>query len=273
MREAPFWFDHIIVAAFTLGLGINAWFKIQSFLRRVAAGEPDVRAKEYRNTILVQWAITSVALLGWILLAKRPLNRLGLWLGVDLQFWIGVILTGLLICIMLLQVRAVRRSEAFQQTVREQLRAFRPMMPQTPREFYFFVGVSVTAGICEEILYRGYLLFYLEHWLPLWLASSVAVVAFGLAHSYQYQVTKGPSGLIKTTIFGGIAMFLYLLTESLWCPILLHVVVDFQSGYLAYFVAVHPAPEDSDDAAPTEPGETPQPAEIADSPAAADTTE
>ena len=70
-------------------------------------------------------------------------------------------------------------------------RAFQKLaffLPVTPRERAWWVVVSVTAGLCEEVVFRGFLLHYLHAgpWhFPLVIAIIVAAAIFGLQHLYQ----------------------------------------------------------------------------------------
>jgi len=68
----------------------------------------------------------------------------------------------------------------------EDNRAVQFMLPHGTREMVLWVALSVTAGICEEALYRGYLqrqFMALTKNVPAGIL--LAGVAFGLAHSYQ----------------------------------------------------------------------------------------
>jgi hypothetical protein len=60
--------------------------------------------------------------------------------------------------------------------------------------------VALTAGVCEEILFRGVLGWYFGTWLGAWAGQSVVLVLFGAAHLYQ-----GVAGALGTMVVG--AMF------------------------------------------------------------------
>ncbi len=98
--------------------------------------------------------------------------------------------------------------------------------PRTWGERRGFAFLCITAGICEEALYRGFLLHYL-HVLPfalnLTLALVVAALIFGLAHLYQ-----GVSGVVGTTFFGFLIGLLFLLTGSLLLPMIFHAATDLR---------------------------------------------
>ena len=65
--------------------------------------------------------------------------------------------------------------------------------------------------------------------MNVWAAMVVGAVAFGIAHAYQ-----GPIGILKTGVVGLIMGTLYLLSGSIWGPMLVHAVVDITSGRIAH---------------------------------------
>lgn len=107
--------------------------------------------------------------------------------------------------------------------------ALTPMMwflPATSSERAWFAAVSVTAGICEEILFRGFLLHYLHvfPWhLPLTPVLFIAAAIFGLQHLYQ-----GRAGTVVNSLMGLLVSLLFLLTGSLLAPMVLHAVMDLR---------------------------------------------
>ena len=100
------------------------------------------------------------------------------------------------------------------------------MLPRTAGERRLFTVVGVTAGVCEEWLYRGFFLAVVAAvagGLPDAVLVAVAAVAFGLAHAYQ-----GPAGVVTTGVLGGVMAALYLSTGSLLLPVLLHAAIDLR---------------------------------------------
>jgi Type II CAAX prenyl endopeptidase Rce1-like len=83
-----------------------------------------------------------------------------------------------------------------------------------------------TAGVCEETLFRGFLLHYLQvfPWtLNLTLALLISSVIFGFNHLYQ-----GAGGVAGSAIVGFLFGLLFLLTGNLLLPIIFHGVIDLR---------------------------------------------
>jgi membrane protease YdiL (CAAX protease family) len=106
------------------------------------------------------------------------------------------------------------------------LESFSYFFPATWTERRWWVFVCITAGVCEEIVFRGFLLHYLHvfPWtLNLTLALLISSVIFGLNHLYQ-----GAGGVARTAIAGLLFGLLFLLTGNLLLPIIFHGVVDLR---------------------------------------------
>ena len=106
------------------------------------------------------------------------------------------------------------------------LKSFSYFLPATWTERHWWVFVSITAGVCEETLFRGFMLHYLHvfPWtLNLTLALLISSVIFGFNHLYQ-----GASGVAGTAIVGFLFGLLLLLTGSLLLPIIFHGVMDLR---------------------------------------------
>lgn len=100
---------------------------------------------------------------------------------------------------------------------------FALLIPETAVERRLAGVVAVGAGIGEEVLVRGLLIAFGVGVLGLsaWVAAAAATVVFGLAHSYQ-----GWLGVLATTVLGAVLAGLYLATESLLLPIVVHIAID-----------------------------------------------
>jgi hypothetical protein len=124
--------------------------------------------------------------------------------------------------------KALRDDEALLR-LRRRMRNIERMMPRTQDELRWFGRLALTAGICEELLYRGYLLWYLTSWMPVVPAVLVASAVFGFGHAYQ-----GPRGIAVTALIGVFMCAIYLLTGSLIACMLIHALTDLYAGHTAH---------------------------------------
>ncbi|GEM_PF-442598 len=98
------------------------------------------------------------------------------------------------------------------------------LIPKDTAGRIVWAGVAFTAGFCEEVAFRGYLMTRLRimgrfnNWL---IPTIVSAVAFGMCHAYQ-----GIPGLIVITVYGVMFSLLYIRTGSLWPCIIAHFLQD-----------------------------------------------
>ena len=106
------------------------------------------------------------------------------------------------------------------------LKSFSYFFPATWTERRWWVFVCITAGVCEETLFRGLMLHYLHvfPWtLNLTLALLISSVIFGFNHLYQ-----GAGGVAGSAIVGFLFGLLFLMTRNLLLPIIFHGVIDLR---------------------------------------------
>jgi len=224
-------FDHLFVLVFGVIYPIVGFFSFRRLLKRAEGGATINRADLYRHTAINHWILFLVALLLWSYLA-RPWSALGIEAVVDGWFFAALGLTIAGIVILLLQIRqVVSAGQTDLGKLRAQFGNLTLIVPQNGNELTRFYLLSITAGIVEELLWRGFMIWYLGQFMPLWAAAIVSTIGFGLAHAYQ-----GLAHLPQITLVGGAFAGLYLLSGSIWLPMLLHTAVDILQGRLAYEV-------------------------------------
>jgi hypothetical protein len=111
-------------------------------------------------------------------------------------------------------------------------------LPQSTLELQSFYRVSVTAGIVEEIVYRGFVLWYLALLMPMWAAVVASSLAFGVGHIYQ-----GVNGATRAGLVGLAFAIFYVVTGSIWLPIIAHALLDIIQGATMYEILRKPAGE------------------------------
>jgi hypothetical protein len=199
--------------------------------------DPGARRSFYRRLLVLEWGLALLALVIWLAAPGVDAGEVGLrWP----QQWPGPV-TGLVVLVVLLFVvvstRALRSGALLDDAApvrrpgdgrhaEPPTHATLALLPRTPGERRLFTLVGVTAGVCEEWLYRGFFLAVvaaLAGGLPTGALVVVAAAAFGLAHAYQGRV-----GILTTGLLGGVMAAIYLQTGSLLVPVLLHAVIDLR---------------------------------------------
>ncbi|MDN5652854.1 MAG: CPBP family intramembrane metalloprotease, partial [Lactococcus lactis] len=74
------------------------------------------------------------------------------------------------------------------------------LIPKTLGERLLFLFVAITAGFCEEIIFRGVMLYYLSnlsHDFSIITIGIISSILFGIIHLYQ-----GWKGVLQTTYLG-----------------------------------------------------------------------
>lgn len=202
----------------------------------LATGNTGVRLRFYLSWTAQAWLLMLVTLAITLGLAGWLAARLGLrwpdwaYLPAIQHGALGGFLVGVLIAAVggALFATLVRRRHAASAS-RPALGARRnaalaSMLPHTPPERWGWAALSVTAGVTEEVIWRGFgltLLFALLPGVHPAVPIVLAAAAFGWAHFYQ-----GFTGMLATGALGGILALLLWVSGSLLLPMLLHALLD-----------------------------------------------
>lgn len=222
---APLWHTIIFVA---LILGLSS---LQ------AARLPALEAHGRTEIYLSGMALEVVLVLYVWLLGLRPRHRRvrdligGKWahpvdvvqdIAVALLFWCVVI--GFL-----LTMRVILGNNA------TATRAITMLLPRTTTEMIAFVSLSVTAGFCEEFLFRGYLQRQFFAWSSrVEVAVVLQAIVFGIGHLYQ-----GWKGALTITLYGALFGVLAVMRKSLRPGMIQHMMQDSFTGIVGGLLIKH----------------------------------
>ena len=198
--------------------------------------EPTARRSLYRRLLVLEWGLALIALVVWLSAPDVTARQVGLawpqrWPGLPTTIACLVLLA--LVAWSTLQLRSGALSGPPAPARPGEGRHAQPpgaatvaLLPRSPLERRLFAVVGVTAGVCEEWLYRGFFLAVVAAVAP-GLPGAVLVVlaalAFGVAHAYQ-----GLPGVVATGVLGGVLAAVYLSSGSLLLPVLLHALIDLR---------------------------------------------
>lgn len=195
-----------------------------------------IKVLAYAALCALLWALTAVAV--WVVglpaLLSNPVVGT-LWRSTPTVWNVtaaaAVTIYAIIGLMPLLQsLRGPRWKRAYAAAVRRAFQDIPGFLPQTATERAVWVLVSLSAGICEEVLFRGFLMqnFLQLGWgMPTVVALVGSSLIFGLAHLYQ-----GVKAVVGST-FGGLMLgLLFLLSGSLLACIALHSLLDLQLFYV-----------------------------------------
>ena len=116
------------------------------------------------------------------------------------------------------------------------------ILPVGAGERRWWVLLSISAGVCEEVFFRGLLPQFLHGqthggWqLNPGAAWTLAALLFGCCHAYQ-----GVGGVIRTALAGVMFSLLAILSGGLLLPIVLHALLDMTALWMYHPQQDYPA--------------------------------
>lgn len=215
---------------------IIGYYEYQKFKISVKK-DVNVRSKYYIKIIIGLW-IPTIFILLLVSVTELNLKDIGIDIPTINTYPLGSVMTYALLIIVFLyllivmyycvgyhfsnkiRMKLIQAKESQLNTV-----SFSDIIPVTSKEKHLWNYVSLTAGVTEEIIYRGFLMFAFSYIFPdlsIWLVLIFSSLLFGLAHTYQ-----GFSGVIRTTVVGMLFAGLYVVLGSILPLIVLHFLIDY----------------------------------------------
>jgi uncharacterized protein len=195
------------------------------------------RRSFYGRLLVLEWGLAALVLVVWLSAPGVDAAAVGLRWPRSWPGPVAVAATVLVLGFVVVSTRALRsgglaraaaepRRPGQGRHAEPAVHATLALLPRTTAERRLFTLVGVTAGVCEEWLYRGFLLAVVAAiggGLPTPALVAIGALAFGLAHAYQ-----GVAGIVTTGVLGGVMAGLYLGTGSLLLPVVLHALIDLR---------------------------------------------
>lgn len=192
------------------------------------------KSAEYVKSAAMLWAVTSFLLYcffeGSLSVASPQVLPTASWKG-----WSAIALFFVFIAYLVFVVTSIQKSPEVRKQVLDAFNkggdSLNDILPSSWTEYALFtLLLSVSAGVCEELIFRWYLFNFIDvhtHW---GVALVVSSLLFGLWHMYL-----GWQHVIKSALVGALLCGLYLYTESILIVIAAHILMDIYAGTVAVF--------------------------------------
>jgi len=246
-----------VAIALTLAIGIGypllGWWRFRRLERLPEPIPRGVKLRLYASIVASQWTLVALcalvlagAGLGFAHLGQGPGRSIALTAAVAAGLLAGFAV--------LSRLTLAQLAKATPDDLPGHVRRAGRILPGHRVERAGFVAVAITAGVCEEILYRGWLPWAIAGWTgsaPVGIV--VAALVFGAGHAYQ-----GRNGMLLTGALGLFLGAVVAWTGSLLPGQFLHVAVDLVNGLAVGATLVR---HDAERSKTAEPLESPEPLE------------
>ena len=214
--------DHIVFGLLAFVLPVFAIFRVKNQVGSIP-DDTNIKIKLYWLNSGVLWIGAAIIILLWVF-STRSWSEMG-WQFPDEQWFPEWLILCAWFALLYMGDAMISWSSLDEHPSAQ-------LLPKNWKEFlHFGTIVSGSAAICEEIVFRGFLVTYLATLITGPGGSVVAVVGsaviFALLHAYQ-----GWGATIKIFVLTILFGWIFILTHSLLPVIVLHFLVDFIGGLL-----------------------------------------
>ena len=195
--------------------GILSAKKVKKFFTE----NPDSRKIFFKQTVIIQIVLTTLVL-GAMLINQDSIDHVGLGFTNDVMLILGLLASSIL-GTSLIRFYLLKKNEhkIYREVERDIEVLF--LFPRTEFEYRWSLATSFTVGICEEIIFRGFLYWQLAEWMPVLPAILLMNIIFGLVH-----YATGFRNAFLAFVLGVLLSIIFVYTNSLWVPILIHILID-----------------------------------------------
>lgn len=222
--------DHIAAILILLAT-IYAMVDGKVFQRRLRTlgQEPDGRISVYWGLLGWLWGTAGIVIGLWVY-QGYAFDLIGFRVDTTWSFWLLSCAIFLISLFYIAYLVRLKNDTELQKQTRASLESTHvdQLLPRSKKELRFWWLLSLSAA-SEEIVYRGFLLWYIGSLTNFVVAGIISTTMFAVAHSYQ-----GKEGVVKSAIAGAVLLAVYWISGSLWLAIALHVVQDAFGGAAGY---------------------------------------
>ncbi|AXT20262.1 CPBP family intramembrane metalloprotease [Flavobacteriaceae bacterium AU392] len=185
---------------------------------------PEKKVHAYKTTALIQVVLCFIILVG-LIYNNDGLSLIGLSFITNL-LWMTALIISVFIGFWIINKMKIPVSK--RESLKPKFDDVIYIIPTTLREYKWAIIISVIVGTLEEIIFRGFLFWQLNHHMHFIIAIITTNVIFGLCH-----YGTGLKNALNTLYLGTFCSVLYMVTDSLWLPIFVHILVDIHASTLS----------------------------------------
>lgn len=228
MDKFPHWIDHILV--FLLCVGIPLYGIIQRPKGFTNTSFSSEQKKGFYISGSFSLFLLAAVTMGVWLIFRRPLDEIGLTQPANFRSW--WVLPLVIIVVYLADVYITISSKSKMEETIDNWKSKAPFLPTKRKELPEYFLLCFSAGVFEEIVYRGYLITYCWYLFAGYDNQSILSVAlpafvFSIAHYYQ-----GAKAVLKIFVLALFFGYLFVYSGSLLIVMILHFLVDAAGGLL-----------------------------------------
>lgn len=228
MNNFPHWIDHIVAFIFCAAIPFYAgWKKRKGFtITYFSSAE---KKNIYVSGSFSLFLMAAVVITVWLIF-RRAVSELGLTQPVNINQWWWVLLIFIVVYVGDIIITLFNKKGI--EEAKDNWKKRTPFLPTRKNELPEYVLLCFSAGVFEEIVYRGYLITYCIYLFEQsafqnYLAIFFPALVFSIAHFYQ-----GFKAVIKIFVLSVFFGYLFLLSGSLLIVMILHFLVDLAGGLL-----------------------------------------
>lgn len=189
-------------------------------IKELIIESPELKISMYVQSMIFQWIMVGLILLS-LFYNGDSLDKIGLDF-LDQPFMISGLFGGGLLSLWIFDNYDISKLnlEKFRRKNKDLMYLF----PTNQKEHNWTVAISFTAGICEEIIFRGFTFWQLSQFLPIIPSILIVNLLFSLSHF----ATK-MKNMVFAFLFGVFWSVTFIYTGSLWLAMLMHIIIDLYS--------------------------------------------
>lgn len=229
--------DYILIFIFGIILPFVSGIRSAKVFKEITVEfDSATKRRFYIGNSFMLFVVAAVILLVWGLY-KRPYAELGLAspssLGKLTPWW----LVGLFVFMYTLDLVYSMNDPTEREKTVDQMDNQTPFMPTKVKELPAYVLMCISAGVFEEIVFRGYMINFFRYlmndvpYMQLW-AVLVPSVLFSIAHYYQ-----GAKAVFKILVLSMLFGMIFWHSGSLIVVIILHFLLDLVGGLLSVYMS------------------------------------